>query len=109
MSNEPGEQEKVRELVNIDQLIHSPTRLSVLAHLYVVESADYIFLKNMTGATWGSLSTHLTKLEDGGYIVMEKSFRGKKPHTMICLSDKGREAFRAYKSKLQSILDDLPE
>jgi DNA-binding MarR family transcriptional regulator len=65
----------------------------VLSYLYVVESADFIFLRGMTGLTWGNLSTHLSKLEEAGYVAIEKGYKGKKPHTMIRLTDQGRVAF----------------
>lgn len=96
-------------LLSIDPIIHSPARLSVLTYLYVVDRSDFVFLKNMTGLTWGNLSTHLAKLEDAEYVVIEKEFRGKKPHTMVRLSDGGRVAFQAYRDKMQRILADLPE
>ena len=96
-------------LVSIDQVIHAPARLTVLTYLYVVESADFVFLKNMTGLTWGNLSTHLSRLEEAGYVTIEKEFRGKKPHTMVRLTDKGRAAFREYKHNMQQVLDDLPD
>jgi DNA-binding MarR family transcriptional regulator len=103
------DQTEVGSLVDIDQIIHSPSRLTVLAYLYVVESADFVFLKNMTGLTWGNLSTHLSKLEGAGYVATEKGYKGKKPHTMIRLTDAGRTAFREYKRKMLRVLDDLPD
>jgi DNA-binding MarR family transcriptional regulator len=81
----------------------------VLTYLYVVESVDYVFLKNVTGLTWGNLATHLSKLEEADYVAIEKGFQGKKPHTMIHLTDDGRAAFREYKHSMQQILDDLPD
>lgn len=96
-------------LANIDQVIHAPARLMVLTYLYVVESADYIFLMKLTGLTWGNLSTHLTKLEEAGYIEMIKEFQGKKPHTIIRLTEQGRAAFRDYKKSMAQVLDDLPD
>jgi len=96
-------------LANIDQVAHAPARLMVLTYLYVVESADYVYLMRMTGLTWGNLSTHLTKLEQNNYIEMEKGFKGKKPHTTVHLTDQGRAAFREYKKSMQQVLDDLPE
>jgi DNA-binding MarR family transcriptional regulator len=96
-------------LLSVDPLIHAPARLSLLAYLYVVDRSDFIFLKNMTGLTWGNLSTHLSKLEAADYVVIEKQFKAKKPYTMIRLTDKGRAAFRAYKESMQRVLDDLPE
>jgi len=80
-----------------------------LSYLYVVESADYTFLRRLTGLTWGNLSTHLSKLEEAGYVAIEKRFRGKKPHTMVRLTDQGRAAFREHKGSMQRVLDDLPD
>jgi len=96
-------------LADIDQVIHAPARLMVLTYLYVVENADYVFLTHMTGLTWGNLSTHITRLEEAGYIEMLKEFKGKKPHTMIRLTEQGRVAFREYKKSMQQVLDDLPD
>lgn len=59
-------------LAEIDRVIHAPARLMVLTYLYVVESADYIFLMQLTGLTWGNISTHLRKLEEAGYVEIEK-------------------------------------
>jgi DNA-binding transcriptional ArsR family regulator len=93
----------------IDPVIHAPARLKIMTQLYVIEAADATFLVNRTGLTWGNLSTHLGKLEDSGYVAVEKEFRGKKPCTMIRLSDVGREAFRDYRARMQQALADLPD
>jgi DNA-binding MarR family transcriptional regulator len=108
MASPPAEQE-MHPLADIDQIIHAPARLMVLSYLYVVESADYVFLIRLTGLTWGNLSTHLSKLEEAGYVAIDKEFRGKKPHTTISLTDQGRAAFREYKKSMQQVLDDLPD
>ena len=92
----------------IDRLIHEPSRFIIMAHLYVVESADFLFLMRPTGLTWGNLSSHLSKLEAAGYVVIEKEFLGKKPHTMLCLTDGGRAAFRQYRQSMKQVLEDLP-
>jgi DNA-binding MarR family transcriptional regulator len=109
MADQPVDAAGISALLDVDPLIHAPARLSVLTYLYVVDSSDFVFLKNMTGLTWGNLSTHLSKLEEAGYVAIEKQFRGKKPHTMIRLTGKGRAAFQAYKEHMQGVLDELPE
>ena len=109
MTEQQIDQDNLHPLAGIDQVIHAPARLMVLTYLYVVESADFIFLKQMTGMTWGNLSTHLTKLEEAGYVTIEKGFKGKKPHTMVRLTKQGRDAFRDYKRSMQQVLDDLPD
>jgi DNA-binding MarR family transcriptional regulator len=91
----------------IDSVIHAPARLSIVLQLYVVDAMDATFLVNRTGLTWGNLSTHLSKLEESGYVEVEKEFRGKKPCTMIRLTEKGREAFRAYRTGMQKTLGEL--
>jgi DNA-binding transcriptional ArsR family regulator len=100
---------ELHPLVDIDRAIHAPARLMMMTYLYVVESADYVFLTRLTGLTWGNLSTHLSKLEETGYLVMEKEFRGKKPYTMIRLTEEGRAAFRVYRQRVMDVLGDLPD
>jgi len=92
----------------IDRLIHEPARFNIMANLYVVESADFLFLMRQTGLTKGNLSSHMSKLEAAGYIEVEKEFVGKKPHTMLSLSDEGRKAFQVYRENMKKLLDDLP-
>ena len=106
-SSEGGE--NFTPITNIDRLIHEPSRFTVMAHLYVVESAEFIFLMRQTGLTWGNLSSHLSKLEAAGYVAIEKEFIGKKPHTMLRLTDEGRAAFELYRQSMRQVLDELPE
>ncbi len=96
-------------LAEIDRLVHEPSRLMLLALLYVIDSADFTFLMNQTGMTWGNLSTHMTKLEEAGYIEVEKSFKGRRPNTMLRLTPDGRAAFQNYRKQMKQVLDDLPE
>jgi DNA-binding MarR family transcriptional regulator len=98
-----------RPLTDIDRLIHEPARLSIIVTLYVVESADYTFLMNQTGLTWGNLSSHMSKLEEAGYVAVEKSFVGKKPQTMAALTEAGRAAFQAYRRQMEEVFNGLPE
>lgn len=96
-------------LTELDPVIHASARLMVLVHLYVVDSVDYVFLKNQTGLSWGNLATHLNKLEEAGYVTIKKGYKGKKPQTMIHLTKRGRAAFKDYKQNMQQVLDDLPD
>ena len=93
----------------IDKVIHEPARLMVMAYLFVVESADFLFLQRQTGLTWGNLSSHLSKLENAGYVAIEKEFLDKKPHTTLHLTDKGRTAFQEYRESMKQVFEDLPE
>ncbi len=98
----------IRNAPAIDRVIHEPARYQLMAVLYVVESADFLFLRNQTGMTDGNLSSHLSKLEKAGYVQVKKEFVGKKPHTMLELTPEGRLAFDAYRAAMQAHLD-LPE
>lgn len=96
-----------KPLDGIDKIIHEPARLNIMANLYVVESADFLFIMRQTGLTFGNLSAHMTKLEDAGYITVEKKFIGKKPHTMLYLTEKGRNAFKIYQSNMKQFFKEL--
>jgi DNA-binding MarR family transcriptional regulator len=91
-------------LEELDQLIHTPARLNIMTQLYVVESADYIFLKNLTGLTWGNLSAHISKLADAGYLKVKKSIVNKKTHSVAALTEKGRKAFEEYRERLMELI-----
>jgi DNA-binding MarR family transcriptional regulator len=93
----------------IDRVVHEPARLMLMAVLYVIDSADFTFLMNLTGITWGNLSAHMSKLEETGYLQVDKSFKGKRPNTMLRLTPAGRTAFQTYRRKMKQLLDDLPE
>ena len=98
----------IRRVSAIDKIIHEPARLNIMAHLYVIESADFLFMMRQTGLTFGNLSAHMSKLENAGYIEVIKEFVGKKPHTMLRLTKKGRMAFEEYRMKMKQFFDDLP-
>jgi len=101
--------DEVQEPVTkIDKLIHELSRYTIMAYLYVVEVADFLFLLRQTGMTWGNMSAHLSKLETVGYVVIEKEFLGKKPHTTVRLTDQGRNAFEDYRGNMKRVLDNLP-
>ena len=100
---------ELNAIQNIDKIIHEPARLLLMAHLFVVESADFLFLQRQTGLTWGNISSHLRKLENAGYVAVEKEFMDKKPHTTLKLTDKGRRAFKEYRKNMKQVFDDLPE
>ncbi|MFC2014797.1 winged helix-turn-helix domain-containing protein [Chloroflexota bacterium] len=93
---------------SVDRLIHEPARFNIIAYLFVVQSADSTFLQTQTGLTWGNLSSHINKLEMADYVAVEKEFVGKKPHTMLHLTDKGRVAFSDYRKKMRKALNTLP-
>jgi len=94
-------------LTEIDRLVHEPARLVLMASLYVVESGDYTFLMRQAGLTWGNLSAHLSKLEDAGYVQIEKTYRGKRPYTLVRLSDNGRTVFKDYVAQMKTVFGNL--
>lgn len=96
------------ELGSLDRLIHDPTRLMLVSFLFVVESADFVFLRNQTKLTAGNISSHMTKLENAGYVKVKKSFVAKRPQTMFSLTAKGRRAFEIYRESLSTALSSLP-
>ncbi|MCR6644789.1 MAG: transcriptional regulator [Terricaulis sp.] len=88
----------------LDDVIHGRLRLGVMAYLSTVSPAPFVELKAKVNATDGNLSTHLSKLEDAGYVRIEKTFLGKKPHTLVHLTAKGRNGWIAYLNKLQALI-----
>jgi DNA-binding MarR family transcriptional regulator len=95
-------------VADIDRLIHQPARLSIMAHLSVVERADFLFLLRQTELTKGNMSSHLSKLERAGYVAVEKRFVGKMPKTLLSLTEEGRRAFRDYRRRMKRVLDRPP-
>ncbi len=89
---------------DIDNIIHVPSRLIILSYLYIVKNADLIFFKRKTNLSWGNLSAHASKLEEAGYIKIEKIFRDKKPVTILEITQKGSTAFEKYRNLMQGVL-----
>lgn len=88
----------------LNKVIHEPARLLIMTHLFVVTDADFVYLKRATDMTAGNLSTHLTRLEDAGFMKITKSFAGKKPKTTCKLTSKGRKAFEDYRKNILEIM-----
>ena len=92
------------QILDIDPLIHAPIRLATLTILATVQNANFSFIKESVNTTDGNLSTHLTKLEEAGYIQIEKIFKGKKPQTICSMTEQGRQAFDTYIDNLEKII-----
>lgn len=88
----------------LDPLLHSELRLAVMSLLVGVESADFVYLRQQTGATAGNLSVQIDKLSKADYIAVEKTFRNKMPRTVCRITETGREAFAAYVEALRSYI-----
>jgi DNA-binding transcriptional ArsR family regulator len=90
-------------LSNLDRLVHEPARLAILTALAGCRSADFMFLQSLTTLSRGNLSGHLSKLEKGGLIHIEKSFKGRVPRTSVALTDEGRNAVDAHWTHLKTL------
>ena len=99
----------LQPIAGIDRLVHEPARLMILATLYVVESADFLYLMHQTGLTRGNLSSHMSRLEAAGYIDIKKEFVDKIPRTLLRLTETGREAFQIYRQGMIQMLEDIPD
>lgn len=88
----------------IDDVIHGRLRLGIVAYLSSVESALFTELRDKVGATDGNLSAHLRKLEEAGYVQVDKSFAGRKPQTRLKLSNEGRRAWRGWLRQMESLM-----
>jgi DNA-binding transcriptional ArsR family regulator len=90
------------ELV-LDRLIHEPGRLAILTVLSSVKDADFVFLQRATGLTKGNLSSHLSKLEEAGLVVIEKRFVRKKPNTNVALTALGKQRITHHWEQLDRL------
>jgi DNA-binding transcriptional ArsR family regulator len=93
---------KIQQLAEIDRIIHEPARLMVVALLAAVREADFQYLHQSTKLTKGNLSVHLSKLEEAGYVAIEKTFRGKYPLTICRLTERGREVLAKYRKVMKA-------
>ncbi len=94
----------LQSMLDVDRLVHEPARLIILSILYVLESADFLYLLRETGLGKGNLSSHLTRLEQAGYITIEKAYKGKTPMTICQLSSVGQVAFETYREQLKNLV-----
>lgn len=91
-------------MIELNPIIHSQLRLSILSILMSVEESDFMYLKQQTGATMGNLSIQITKLEEAGYIEVEKTFQNKRPRTVCRMTESGITAFHEYINALNEYL-----
>jgi len=97
--------ESLRALSDIDRVIHEPARLMIVSLLYLSQQADFLWLLRQTELTKGNLSAHMAKLEQAGYVGVEKRFQGKIPQTLYRLTESGRNGFEQYRATLKRALD----
>jgi DNA-binding MarR family transcriptional regulator len=94
----------VRKLADLDRIIHEPGRLMIVSILFLRKEADFLYLMRETGLTKGNLSSHLAKLEEAGYVEIEKTYAGKTPLTLLRLTSDGRSSFRSYQAAIKKAL-----
>lgn len=92
-----------QEIAQLDRLIHEPARLTIMLILDGVSEADFLYLQREGGFTQGNLSGHLTKLQDAGYVEIEKKFKGKVPLTVCRLTSDGKTAYTKYSERMRAL------
>ena len=92
------------DLGRIDEVIHGRIRLGIMVYLADVDAADFTELKTVLEATQGNLSVHLRKLDDAGYVAIDKSFVNNKPLTRVSITREGRRAFAAYLDAIGALI-----
>jgi DNA-binding transcriptional ArsR family regulator len=96
--------QRAQEIAQLDRLLHEPARLTIMLILYGVSEADFLYLQREGGFTQGNLSGHLAKLEEAGYVEIEKKFKGKVPLTVCRLTGLGKAALSAYSQRIVALL-----
>jgi DNA-binding transcriptional ArsR family regulator len=91
-------------MTDLDRIIHEPGRLLIVALLSGVKEADFLYLLRESGLTKGNLSSHLAKLEEAGYVEIQKTYREKLPLTILRLTRTGRNAYDTYRKSMRSLL-----
>lgn len=95
---------QIQAIAELDRVIHEPGRLMLVALLFAVDRLDFLYLQHETGMNKGTLSSHLSRLEEAGYVEVAKTFRGRVPQTLLRLTGAGRTAFEEYRRKLKKAL-----
>jgi len=95
---------QISAIADLDRVIHEPGRLMIAALLYAVDKTDFLYLLHETGMNKGTLSSHISRLEEASYVEVVKTYRGKVPQTLLSLTATGRKAFEQYRRKLKEAL-----
>jgi DNA-binding MarR family transcriptional regulator len=103
------ENNPLKPIADLDPVIHAPARLAIMTALFVAQGADFVFLQKQTGLTRGNLSSHISKLEEAGYLLVEKKFVDRIPRTILKLTETGKDAFRSYRDSVTRALGGLPD
>lgn len=98
-----------QQISDLDRVVHEPARLAILTVLAACDAADFTFLQRITGLTNGNLSTHLSKLESARLVTIAKQFVGKRPQTMVSVTDTGREQVNEHWRQLERLRKDAKD
>lgn len=96
--------QQIRTISDLDRVVHEPGRLMIVALLFALDRADFLYLQHETAMNKGTLSSHLSRLEEAGYVAVTKTYRGKVPQTLLRLTGAGRKAFEQYRRSLKEAL-----
>ncbi|HET7435285.1 MAG TPA: transcriptional regulator [Thermoanaerobaculia bacterium] len=91
------------QLAGLDRLVHEPARMSIMTALAACRSAEFLFLQRLTGLSKGNLSSHLSKLEEGELVSIEKTFEGKIPRTTVTITAAGRKQIEQHWKSLDRL------
>ena len=94
-------------MTSLNELIHQPVRLRIIAALVAMEEdaqVDFTYLRDLLDLTDGNLGAHLRKLEDAGYVRLDKTFIARKPRTYVAVTPNGRRAFADHVAALETIM-----
>ena len=90
---------------DLDPLLHSQLRLAIISMLVSSEKVEFTYIKEETKAAAGNISIQIKKLQEAGYINIEKTFKNNYPNTMLSITDKGIKAFEAYVNNLKKYIN----
>jgi DNA-binding transcriptional ArsR family regulator len=103
-----GTQDAIDAVLAVDRLVHEPARLAILTVLSGAELVEFGFLETVCRLSKGNLSSHLSKLEAGGLVAIDKSFRGKRPLTRAAITGSGRDALERYRLQIAALINSAP-
>jgi DNA-binding transcriptional ArsR family regulator len=98
--SKPTPPEALQSLLEVDRLVHEPARLAILTVLAAAEEVQFTFLEQVLGLTRGNLSSHVSKLEEAGYLTVTKAFEARTPVTRYQITARGRKALEEYRGQM---------